>query len=113
MAQEFTLDDLIPYLDLFEELGLDIWIDGSWGLDALLGEQTRSREDLYFLAEKRVQTGAVYRTRRDTVGNEIRYENLVITTKAFNKWVARKYRCHQVRVRSGSPHHGFDATGIR
>jgi lincosamide nucleotidyltransferase A/C/D/E len=52
MAQEFTLDDLIPYLDLFEELGLDIWIDGSWGVDALLGEQTRSREDLYFLAEK-------------------------------------------------------------
>ena len=33
MAQEFTLDDLIPYLDLFEELGLDIWIDGSWGVD--------------------------------------------------------------------------------
>jgi len=52
MAQEFTLNDLIPYLDLFEELGLDNWIDGSWGVDALLGEQTRSHKDLYFLAEK-------------------------------------------------------------
>jgi hypothetical protein len=38
-------------------------------------------------------TGAVYRARRDTVGNEIRDGNLVITTKVFNKWVAGKYRC--------------------
>jgi lincosamide nucleotidyltransferase A/C/D/E len=52
MAQEFTLEDLIPYLDLFEELELDIWIDGGWGVDALLGEQTRPHEDLDFLIEK-------------------------------------------------------------
>lgn len=52
MAQEFTLDDLIPYLELFEELKLEIWIDGGWGVDALLGEQTRSHADLDFLIEK-------------------------------------------------------------
>jgi lincosamide nucleotidyltransferase A/C/D/E len=52
MAQEFTLEDLIPYLDLFEELKLDIWVDGGWGVDALLGEQTRSHEYLDFLTEK-------------------------------------------------------------
>ena len=38
MTQEFSLEDLLPYLDLFEELKLDIWIDGGWGVDALLGE---------------------------------------------------------------------------
>ena len=32
MVQEFSIEDLIPYLDLFEELELDIWIDGGWGL---------------------------------------------------------------------------------
>jgi lincosamide nucleotidyltransferase A/C/D/E len=52
MAQEFSLEDLISYLDLFEELELDIWIDGGWGVDALIGEQTRSHEDLDFLIEK-------------------------------------------------------------
>jgi len=52
VAQEFTLEDLIPFLDLFEELELEIWIDGGWGVDALLGEQTRTHEDLDFLIEK-------------------------------------------------------------
>ena len=40
------------YLDLFEELDLEIWIDGGWGVDALLGEQSRPHEDLDFLIEK-------------------------------------------------------------
>jgi lincosamide nucleotidyltransferase A/C/D/E len=26
--------------------GIDVWIDGGWGIDALLGEQTREHEDL-------------------------------------------------------------------
>jgi lincosamide nucleotidyltransferase A/C/D/E len=29
-----------------ETLGIKIWIDGGWGVDALLGEQTRLHEDL-------------------------------------------------------------------
>jgi lincosamide nucleotidyltransferase A/C/D/E len=52
VAQEFTLEDLIPYLELFEELELEIWIDGGWGVDALLGKQTRTHADLDFLIEK-------------------------------------------------------------
>jgi lincosamide nucleotidyltransferase A/C/D/E len=52
VEQHFTLEDLIPYLDLFEELELEIWIDGGWGVDALLGEQTRNHADLDFLIEK-------------------------------------------------------------
>jgi lincosamide nucleotidyltransferase A/C/D/E len=33
------------YSDL-QELGITIWIDGGWGVDALLGEQTRAHKDL-------------------------------------------------------------------
>ena len=33
-------------LDLFDELGITVWIDGGWGVDALLGKQTRDHEDL-------------------------------------------------------------------
>lgn len=29
-----------------ESLGITIWIDGGWGVDALLGQQTRSHKDL-------------------------------------------------------------------
>ena len=34
------------FLWLFDELRVAVWIDGGWGVDALLGEQTRSHEDL-------------------------------------------------------------------
>ncbi len=52
MTQEFTREDLERYLDLFGELELSIWIDGGWGVDGLLGVQTRKHEDLDFLIEK-------------------------------------------------------------
>jgi lincosamide nucleotidyltransferase A/C/D/E len=29
-----------------EKLGIEIWVDGGWGVDALLGEQTRPHKDL-------------------------------------------------------------------
>ena len=30
----------------FQRLGLDVWLDGGWGVDALLGFQTRAHADL-------------------------------------------------------------------
>ena len=40
------------YADL-ENLGITIWIDGGWGVDALLGEQTRPHKDLDIAIEQR------------------------------------------------------------
>lgn len=37
----------------FEKLGIKIWIDGGWGVDALLGEQTRSHEDLDIVVQNK------------------------------------------------------------
>jgi hypothetical protein len=31
---------------LLEEHGIDVWLNGGWGVDALLGHQTREHEDL-------------------------------------------------------------------
>ncbi len=52
MHQEFTQSDLEKYLDLFAELNLQVWIDGGWGVDGLLGMQTRPHQDLDFLIEE-------------------------------------------------------------
>jgi lincosamide nucleotidyltransferase A/C/D/E len=49
---ETTLDDVYWYLDLFDILRIDVWIDGGWGVDALLGGQTRPHEDLDIIIEK-------------------------------------------------------------
>lgn len=39
------------YQDL-EQLGIKIWLDGGWGVDALLEEQTRPHSDLDITIEK-------------------------------------------------------------
>lgn len=39
-------NDVIALLILFEEHHIPIWVDGGWGVDALLGEQTRPHDDL-------------------------------------------------------------------
>jgi SAM-dependent methyltransferase len=60
---EISAHDLSRYLDLFDELGITIWLDGGWGVDALLGEQTRSHADLDIV----IQQGDVQKL-RDALG---------------------------------------------
>ena len=39
-------EKIIELLELFEAHGIDTVVDGGWGVDALLGEQTRPHDDL-------------------------------------------------------------------
>jgi lincosamide nucleotidyltransferase A/C/D/E len=41
-----TSIDVIELYATLEKLGFKIWIDGGWGVDALLGEQSRPHQDL-------------------------------------------------------------------
>ncbi len=43
---EMTAQDVVKIARLFERNHIDFCIDGGWGVDALLGEQTRSHADL-------------------------------------------------------------------
>jgi len=38
--------DVVSLYTELQKLNIHIWIDGGWGVDALLGEQTRPHEDL-------------------------------------------------------------------
>jgi lincosamide nucleotidyltransferase A/C/D/E len=51
--RETALPDVLAFLDLVDELQIPIWIDGGWGVDALLGEQTRWHGDLDIVVEAR------------------------------------------------------------
>jgi len=48
-----TSDDVIEIYSKFSELGVRIWIDGGWGVDALLGRQTRPHQDLDIAIQKK------------------------------------------------------------
>jgi lincosamide nucleotidyltransferase A/C/D/E len=42
----FTLDDVVEVLDAFDRAGVRGWLAGGWGIDALVGRQTRPHTDL-------------------------------------------------------------------
>ena len=39
-------DDVVEVVNALEAAGIDVWVHGGWGIDALLGEQTRPHDDL-------------------------------------------------------------------
>jgi lincosamide nucleotidyltransferase A/C/D/E len=39
-------EEVVSILDVLEGQGLRVWVDGGWGVDALVGRQTRDHEDL-------------------------------------------------------------------
>ncbi|MCP4166436.1 MAG: nucleotidyltransferase family protein [Chloroflexi bacterium] len=43
---EMTANDVVEIVKLLNQHDIDVIIDGGWGVDALLGEQTRAHEDL-------------------------------------------------------------------
>jgi lincosamide nucleotidyltransferase A/C/D/E len=38
--------DVLEIVHAAEDAGIDIWLDGGWGIDALLEKQTREHTDL-------------------------------------------------------------------
>jgi len=41
-----TADDVLEIIRSLERSLIGIWLDGGWGVDALLGEETRPHDDL-------------------------------------------------------------------
>src|SRR5580700_5949323 len=46
LRSEMTALDAVELYKLFDRHGIKVWIDGGWGVDALLGHQTRKHDDL-------------------------------------------------------------------
>ncbi len=44
-------DEVLEVLGALKGAGLNVWLDGGWGVDALLGEQTRDHEDVDIVVE--------------------------------------------------------------
>ena len=50
---ETTSTDVINFYTDLENLGVEIWIDGGWGVDALLGKQTCPHKDLDIVIQRK------------------------------------------------------------
>jgi len=43
-------DEVVRLLDVLDRSDIKVWLDGGWGVDALLGEQRRAHDDLDLVA---------------------------------------------------------------
>jgi lincosamide nucleotidyltransferase A/C/D/E len=66
-------DEIVHLLDTIETCGITIWLDGGWGVDALLEQQTREHDDLDLvveLADVQLLTEALAAAGYEQVGGE-------------------------------------------
>ena len=50
---DFSSNELIRLYNQLKDLGVTIWLDGGWGVDSLLGIQTRSHSDLDIIIQQK------------------------------------------------------------
>ncbi len=48
-----SADFVTELVGLIEALGCDVWLDGGWAVDALLGEETRPHDDVDIVVQER------------------------------------------------------------
>lgn len=54
-----TADDVLSILAVLRNADVDIWIGGGWGIDALVGQQTRQHRDLDLMHHKSQEPAVV------------------------------------------------------
>lgn len=59
-----TAQDVVTVMARLIESGIETWLDGGWGVDTLLGEQTRDHEDLDLVVEL-AQVDSIQQVLRD------------------------------------------------
>jgi lincosamide nucleotidyltransferase A/C/D/E len=87
--------DVVEFLRMMERNGIDVVVDGGWGVDALLGHQTRPHDDLDIAIQHRdaprlreLMSTRGYRELQDPNGMEF---NFVLTDLAGRKVDVHSY----------------------
>lgn len=50
--RDFSEREVLAVLERLERTGIECWVDGGWGIDALLGAQTRPHRDLDLVLDR-------------------------------------------------------------
>lgn len=96
------LDQVLAVLTLLESASVEFCVDGGWGVDALLGYQTRPHEDLDLAIQR--SDVEVVRQALGTMG----YHEVVRADSCAENFVLRDSRGHEIDVHV----YEFDAHGL-
>ena len=89
--------DVLEIVARLDAAGVQVWLDGGWGVDALIGHQTRDHEDLYLViplpaanAARRTLTVLGFRLTEDEaplcfVSRDARDRRVDVHTVVFDK----------------------------
>jgi len=97
-----TETDVGEILDRLDAAGIEAWLDGGWGVDALLGEQTRLHNDLDLI----VRVDDVAEMRRILAGKGFR----LVTGEPASNFVLRDERGREIDVHP--VRFAYDGNGI-
>ncbi len=75
----FSIQDVRDFYVRLDKLGIDLWLDGGWAVDALLGEQTRPHNDIDIVIERKYS-----QTLRDSLEADGYYEEIRDDTREVN-----------------------------
>jgi lincosamide nucleotidyltransferase A/C/D/E len=79
---EFSAEDVIEFLSILHQNNIEVILDGGWGVDALLGMQTRKHSDLDIALEhvdaSRLRSLLEARGYKDVLRNDTRDCNFVL-----------------------------------
>jgi hypothetical protein len=109
-----SADALVDLLQAFDRAGIELWLDGGWAVDAVLGEQTRSHKNVDVILRQldlaRLQEllrGRGYARREG--GTESRRSLSGLTALPRESLHARRWRLHPCK---GCPSR-IDARAVR
>jgi lincosamide nucleotidyltransferase A/C/D/E len=100
-----TSADVIELYTAFQALGVTVWIDGGWGVDALLGVQTRPHSDLDIAVQEKdaqkLRELLEARGFRDVPRDETSRWNFVLVLKEASSLQGRGGRGREITGRRG------------
>jgi lincosamide nucleotidyltransferase A/C/D/E len=85
-------EDVIRFYRTAQDSGVTVWIDGGWGVDALLGKQTRTHKDLDIAVEQK--DAAKLRELLETQG----YREIKLETARPHNYVLGDGNGHEIDV---------------
>ncbi len=80
MSVPFDEQEVLELLRAADAVRVEVWIDGGWGVDALLGRQTRTHDDLDVVIERQHESAFVKMLRERGFAEVLRWYTTAVHT---------------------------------